>query len=139
MAGVTYTMTVGVGHRADGTVALGEQINLRLYYRTADQAGANLLASTPITIGTTPGQTVAAGGVLTDYTVTYTVPVGSAAIGKPIGIFFEVTTPAGITGGDFVLDNVRLVASVPEPTTVAMLGLGVFGLGGYALRRRQRA
>ena len=138
-AGTTYTLTVGVGIRADGTPSLGEQITLRLYYRTADQAGANLLAATPLTVGTTPGLNLTPKGVLTDYSVAYTVPAGSAAIGKPIGIFFDVNTPAGITGGDFALDNVRLVASVPEPTTVALLGLGVFGLGTCALRRRRRA
>lgn len=139
--GQTYTLTVGVGRRADSLPAIGSQLTLRLYYRTADQAAANVLVSLPLTVGTTAGLGVITGsGVLTDFSVSYTVPVDSAAIGKPIGIFFDITTPSTVsTTGDFAVDNVRLVASVPEPTTMATVGLGIFGLGGYALRRRRQA
>lgn len=37
-----------------------------------------------------------------------------------------------------LVDNVRLISAVPEPTSLTLLGLGVAGLLGYGWRRRAR-
>ena len=43
--------------------------------------------------------------------------------------------PSSLTGGQPVIDNVAIMAIVPEPSTALLLGLGLMGLG--ALGRRQ--
>jgi len=52
---------------------------------------------------------------------------GPPTIGSTLG-----TTPSGSIGGVFT------PAAVPEPSSVAMLGLGLLGIGGLSLRRRLR-
>jgi len=42
-------------------------------------------------------------------------------------------------GGGTVNATIEKVAAVPEPSTYALLALGGLALGGYAMRRRQRA
>ncbi len=64
-------------------------------------------------------------------TVTFTTPgAGDSAIGQPISIGFEAWAGNGSGAPDNVrLDNITLV---PEPVTLALLGLG-----GLTLRRRK--
>ena len=54
-----------------------------------------------------------------------------------------LTSVAGVQftwdGGGTVNATVQQVAAVPEPSTYALLALGGLALGGYAMRRRQRA
>jgi PEP-CTERM motif-containing protein len=61
-----------------------------------------------------------------EFTVPFTVPAGASYIGEDIGIQFQNT------GEWTVVDNVRLDL-VPEPATMALLGLGSLTL----LRRRR--
>jgi hypothetical protein len=42
-------------------------------------------------------------------------------------------------GGGAINTTIEKVAAVPEPSTYALLALGGLALGGYAMRRRQRA
>ena len=42
-------------------------------------------------------------------------------------------------GGGTINATVEKVAAIPEPSTYALLALGGLALGGYAMRRRQRA
>ena len=138
-AGYTYTLTIGCGLRNGSVPAIGVQLTLQMFSRPRIQGAATILASTPLTVGVTPGF-LTTPGVLTDYTVTYTVPAGSASIGKPVGILFNVSTPTTVTsGGDFVFDNVRLT-SVLEPSTYVLFGADAAGLAGFSLLRcRQQA
>jgi hypothetical protein len=65
----------------------------------------------------------------TTYSLTFAADDVPASIGSQIGIELKnIDTPAG--GSWMGMDNVRLV---PEPTTMALLGLGALGL----LRRRK--
>lgn len=45
-------------------------------------------------------------------------------------------TPLGVTGADFVVDNIGITANVPEPATWAMMIMGFMGIGFLAYRRR---
>lgn len=103
-AGRTYTLTVGAFLRGDNPPGPGRAMDVRLFYRTAEGAEANLLGSRTLTVGTDALST----SELTDYTVSWTVASGAPEVGKPIGIWF--TTMAGGSGatGDWGFDNLRL-------------------------------
>jgi hypothetical protein len=103
-AGRTYTLTVGAFLRGDNPPGSGRAMDVRLFYRTAEGAEANLLGSRTLTVGTDALST----SELTDYTVSWTVASGAPEVGKPIGIWF--TTMAGGSGatGDWGFDNLRL-------------------------------
>ena len=99
--GKTYTLTVGLSLRPDTTAPQsGRTLGLRFYYRTADQAGANVLANKTITAGTAQVN----NWEITEQILTYTVPFGAPEVGKPIGLWF----PAMGGYGDWTIDNVRL-------------------------------
>jgi hypothetical protein len=86
------------------------------------------LATGVATVGTGVGDTPFA-----QYTLSYDVPAGSAAIGRPVGVLFDNTS---INTGDAWagLDDVSLnVGPVPEPGTITLLGLLSLPL----LRRRR--
>jgi hypothetical protein len=42
-------------------------------------------------------------------------------------------------GNSFTLDDFTFTSATPEPASLTMLGIGLFGMGGYALRRRKQA
>ncbi len=127
----TYTMTIGVFMRSDNLPRTSGSdptagLDLRFYYRTADQAPANVLASSIVLRGGPVSATA-----INDFTVSYTIAAGSAEVGKPIGIWL---TPSVGALGDWGVDNVRLdFTAVPEPSVVVLGGLGLLGL----LRRRR--
>ena len=72
--------------------------------------------------------------VLTDYSLTVpTVQSTDPWANLPLGIWLDMS--AGSNTGIF-FDNVRLT-SVPEPSTLALLASGLFGLVAYAWRKRK--
>ena len=77
------------------------------------------------------------GSVLTDFTVTVpTVQSTDAWAGLPLGIWLDMYSAGGNTG--VFLDNVRLTSTaVPEPSTLALLAGGLFGLVAYAWKKRK--
>jgi hypothetical protein len=85
-------------------------------------------------IGVNVGQPTGGGGVplpqgtWTFATVTATAPAGTGSVGVYL---LDINADAN---ADFYFDDVSLTA-VPEPTTLALLGLGV--VGGLVWRRRQ--
>ena len=60
----------------------------------------------------------------------------SAFLGQTVRLNFDWHIPEDMTGpGFFQLDNVRSTATIPEPSTLAIFGLGMIGL---ASRRFQK-
>jgi hypothetical protein len=119
-------MTAALFLRGDNPPPASNALDLRFFYRTADQGAANQLANVTITVGTNPLSATS----VTDYTVTYTVLPGAPEIGKPIGLWFTAKTGSS---GDWGIDNIRLSA-VPEPSSALMAGLVPLGM----LARRRR-
>ena len=73
---------------------------------------------------------------------------GSTGSGYAVPDLFSVSDPSFftsvlITSGDFVLNinNIEYSASkaVPEPSTLALLGAGLLGIGAMRLRRKAKA
>ena len=86
------------------------------------------LASAVANLGAGSGSTPFA-----EYTLSYDIPAGSPAIGRPVGVFFDNTTTR--TDAWAGLDDVALTVSmVPEPGALTMIGLLSIPL----LRRRRR-
>jgi len=130
-AGFTYVMTVGVGLRGDNPPAENSMLELRFFYRTADQATANVLGASLITLGLDPVNATTGGGLLTDYTVTHTVETGAPEEGFPVGLWLF----AHDGNGDWALDKVRLDATaVPEPAGSL---LGLLAAAALLVRRRR--
>jgi hypothetical protein len=128
--GQSYTLTVGVCSSSEQPPTHpGDGILVGLYYVDAGNNRVKI-ADLPVNVyalalSATPFQ-------LQDFSVTVpTVGIGDAWAGMPIGIDFR---SAGTGGGFADLDNVRLTA-VPEPATLAMLGLAAPLL--WARRRRR--
>jgi hypothetical protein len=96
-------------------------------------AGGNDLLDAAQNVGTPIGggaQTINAGE-WTFVTVTGTAPAGTASVGAYI---LDINADAN---SDFYFDNMSLTMSpVPEPTTMALAGMG--GLGMLSLLRRRR-
>ena len=127
--GWSYHLAVGIEGGGYGML-VGVPMEIRLYYR---DAGGNRVA-VGATIATNANAT---GDIthLTDYQMDIPiVAVGDAWAGKTIGVQLIQTVDPLDAGGFWVLDNVRLT-TVPEPTTLGLLALGIAGWG---LRRRRR-
>ncbi|MGC3956856.1 MAG: PEP-CTERM sorting domain-containing protein [Verrucomicrobiota bacterium] len=117
--GSAYQFTLGVFGKS--MVENYSSLKLSLYYRD----GANqVLVGTPTTI-TFNATTFNPSGpfALVDFSVTTSIVQASDAwAGKNIGI--SIVSGDGTGAGYWDLDNARLTAVVPEPGTLALMGLG---------------
>jgi hypothetical protein len=114
----TYTLTAGVFSRGDNPVGANNQLGLKLFYRAGGTRTGNPFAGT---LGVTNilGNEVTTTS-LTDFSVTVSLSPGDAAIGLPIGIWFQSLEGAD-PARDWGYDNVRLeFTPVPEPSTLAV-------------------
>lgn len=134
--GKAYNMTIGVFAKSSfGNIVPGSTLELSLYYLNDANAkvkvGSTIISYDATTFAITPNLN------LIDYQVnTSIVQAGDDWVGKHIGIQLESTIPLEMTSfGNWDFDNVRLTAVVPEPTAVALLGLG---LGGMLFTRTRR-
>ncbi|MBN9692018.1 MAG: PEP-CTERM sorting domain-containing protein [Verrucomicrobia bacterium] len=100
-------------------------------------------SNTPVPLSATTAEFTSAAFPTSTHLIDQTVstPVvqpGDAWAGKPIGI--ALTSVSGTGSVYWDVDNVRLTqTAVPEPTTVALFGLGLAGLlGGVRFGRRSR-
>jgi len=126
-AGNAYQFTLGVFGK--GMVEGFSSMQLSLYYRD----GANMVTvGTPTTI-TFSTSTFNPGGPFTliDYSVTTPiVQAGDAWANQNIGV--RIDSVLGTGDGYWDMDNARLSAVVPEPTSLSLLAIG---FGGALLAR----
>jgi hypothetical protein len=108
-----YTLDVWTGYRAD--FAWGNAI-IQLLANGAVLATSGLLAD--------PG-----AGKWADYSLTFTTGASDIHAGQTLGIALIDSATAGQTNFDVVTLNATLLNGVPEPATLALLGLGFAGLG----------
>jgi PEP-CTERM motif len=106
-------------------------------YSGATLASGHIMGQGFSILPPSPGEGGGAGDIPIWSTITMGVTAGALDVGQPIGIAIKNTT--GIDGGLAVnswelIDGVTLIQEAPEPTTIALLGLG--GLALVAFRRR---
>jgi hypothetical protein len=124
--GKAYTLTIGLF--GSSLLFPGSTLELSLYYRdNLNQkvaVGSTIVTYSAAAFPNTPVLN------LIDYSVNVPmVRAGDPFAGKNIGIQLASTVPIELTSGrNWDFDNVRLTATVPEPATMTLLGLGLVGL-----------
>ncbi len=121
--GTTYELIVGVGSRID--VANGAVYNIQLV------VNGDVLAQTG-------NQTLGVNSLFDD-SDPISFEVEAAQIGQDLQIV--LLNPAVVDGGtgQALFDNVRLESTttvIPEPSSLALLSLGIFGIVGNSRRRK---
>ncbi len=132
--GLSYNLTVGVFGK--GMVQDFSTLQLSFYYRD----GANrVTVGTPTTVVFDTSIFNPAGPFsLIDYSVNVPpVQPGDAWADKNIGI--QIASVQGTGDGYWDMDNVRLASNVPEPGSLALVAVGLAGLGLRQWRARRRA
>lgn len=131
--GKSYDLTLGV--YGGSLLSEGSTLELSLYYRdTLDNRVT--VSSTVITFSAATFPSVANPNLI-DFSVNVPiVQAGDPWAGQNIGIQLESTVSMALMSGrNWDFDNLRLTA-VPEPATMALLGLGFGGLLWVRSRRR---
>jgi hypothetical protein len=132
--GKNYTLTLGVyGKGFAGNMTEGSMLGLSLYYRN----GANMVTVGTPTVVTYTAAGFPTGGALNLQEFQVTIPIvqaGDAWAGQNIGI--KIDSIYGTGDGYWDIDNVRLVAAVPEPGSLGLLAIGGFLIA--RLHRRSR-
>jgi hypothetical protein len=134
--GKSYNLTIGLFAKSSfGSIPEGSTLELSLYY--LDALNSKVKVGSTVVSYSTNTFVLGPNLNLIDYQVnTATVQAGDDWAGKNIGIQLESTIPMEMTSfGNWDFDNVRLTA-VPEPTALALLGLG---FGGLLLRSRRQS
>jgi hypothetical protein len=129
--GFAYQFTLGIFGKL---MVEGSSMQLSLYYRD----GANMVTVGTPTMITYSASTFNPGGPFTlqDYSVTTPlVQVGDAWAGRNIGI--KIESLMGDGNGYWDMDNVRLTAVVPEPTSLSLVAMGVGGFLFARMRSRR--
>jgi hypothetical protein len=115
-----YEISMDFGNdQAPGTgygTASGDEAVLRMY-----TSGGTLVATRRVTMNLNDN---------VDQTISYEGMGFRYAI-----LFYEISDPS--LGLIEMVDNIQL-NTVPEPGTLALLGIGVFGLAAWQVRRRKR-
>ncbi len=126
--GMSYNLTIGLYAKSSfGEIPAGSTLELSLYYRN-DSDDKVKIGSTIVSYSAELFPITEELNLI-DYQVNVpTVQAGDEWAGRHIGIQLESTIPLELTSfANWDFDNVRLTA-VPEPTALALLGLGCGGL-----------
>jgi hypothetical protein len=140
--GKEYTFTLGVFGKPQLGLSPTSAFRLSLYYRDTtntlnDPLGQRtIINSTTINYGDGSAFVDNATPSLIDYSVSVGEVLSEQAwAGKNIGLMMESVDP-NATFGNWDFDNARLTSNaVPEPTSIALLALGLSALG---LRRSRK-
>jgi hypothetical protein len=127
----SYALTAAIGNRRDGFEG---DVSLQLWaggtVATGNVTGGTLLTSAILTVN----QQV--NGSFVDLTANYAANAGDPSLGQTLTIRIEK-----LNGTQIDFDNIRLVlrgrgnAAAPEPTSLALWGVGLLGVA--VLRRRR--
>ncbi len=123
----TYTLTFDASNQENDEAKDSEVLGMLQFY---DGSATGSLADETFTLS---GTTYA---VWDTYTVTYVALPGDPHIGQQLGVYFS--------GGDGLsrysgVDNISLTYSetIPEPNSMIIFTIGLFGLLAYAWRKRK--
>jgi hypothetical protein len=126
--GVTYQATGYKLKVAIGTVQTG--------YIGSDYTISLGIDSLPSLFGSVSGNgTSLSVGALSDVTMDVPVGLNPAYIGIPMRVTITAANPSSGAASWLVFDNVRL--TTPEPSSILLLGIGLFSLLAYAWRKRK--